>query len=101
MNGAEVPNEGEKSFRRITKNRDGWSQIPKAVTAQVADITQPLMAVKKMTRAGYQVVFDEQGSGALNNITKEWIPMDESDDAYFLQMWVKVPNDQDGFQRQG
>ena len=61
----------------------------KAVTAQVADITQPLMAVKKMTKAGYQVIFDEEGSGALNKVTKGWIPMSEEEDAWFLDMWVK------------
>ena len=62
--------------------------------------TQPRMAVKKMTKAGYKVIFDEEESGALNKITKEWIPMEERDDAYFLQMWVKAPNDREGFQRQ-
>ena len=59
------------------------------MTAQVADITQPPMAVKKMTKAGYQVIFDEEGSGALNKMTKEWIPMSEEEDAWFLDMWVK------------
>ena len=61
----------------------------KSVTAQVADITQPLMTIKKMTNSGYQVIFDEEGSGALNNVTKEWIPMSEEEDAWFLDMWVK------------
>ena len=73
------------------------------VTAQVADITQPLMAVRKMTTSGYRV-FGEQGSGALNKLTKEWIPMDEEEDAWFLDLWVKA-NDQmneprTGFPRQ-
>ena len=82
-NGAEVPNEGES----------GWSMAPKTVTAQVADITQPLMAVRKMTKSGYRVIFDEQGSGALNKLTQEWIPMDEEEDAWFLDLRVKA-NDQ-------
>ena len=60
------------------------------MTAQVADITQPLMAVKNMTRAGYQVISDEEGSGALNKVTKEWIPMSEEEDACFLDMWAKA-----------
>ena len=59
------------------------------VTAQVADLTQPVMAVRKMTKAGYRVIFDEQGSGALNKVTSEWIPMDEEEDAWFLDMWVR------------
>ena len=88
-NGAEVPNEGEKQFQGVTRCENGWSRKLKAVTAQVADITQPLMAVKKMTKAGYQVIFDEEGSGALNKVTKEWIPMSEEEDAWFLDMWVK------------
>ena len=76
----------------------------KAVTAQVADITQPLMAVKKMTKSGYQVIFDEEGSGALNKVTKEWIPMSEEEDAWFQDMWVKSENQAEkpgaGFPRQ-
>ena len=47
------------------------------------------MAAKKMTKAGYQVIFDEEGSGALNKTTNEWIPMSEEEDAWFLDMWVK------------
>ena len=95
-NGAEVPNEGEKQFQGITKCQAGWSKKMKAVTAQVADITQPLMAVKKMTKAGYQVIFDEEGSGALNKVTKEWIPMSEEEDAWFLDMWVKSEDQKTG-----
>ena len=45
-----------------------------------------------MTKAGYQDIFDEEGSGALNKITKEWIPMSEEEDAWFLDMWVKSEN---------
>ena len=65
---------GEKQFQGITRCENGWSRKLKAVTAQVVDITQPLMAVKKMTKPGYQVIFDEEGSGALNKVTKEWPP---------------------------
>ena len=103
-NGAEVPNEGEKEFRVVVRCQSGWSKSPKTVTAQVADITQPLMAVRKMTNAGYEVIFDEQGSGALNKITQEWIPMDEEEDAWFLDLWVKSEDQRNesgtGFHRQ-
>ena len=88
-NGAAVPNEDEKQFHGITKCQAGWSNQLKAVTAQVADITQPLMAVKEVTESGYQVIFGEEGCGALNKVTKEWIPMSEEEDAWFLDMWVK------------
>ena len=74
------------------------------MTAQVADITQPLMAVRKMTKAGYQVIFDEEGSGALNKLTQEWIPMDVDEDARFLDLWVKADDQTEetrtGFPRQ-
>ena len=43
----------------------------------------------EMAKAGYQVIFDEEGSGALNQVTMEWIPMSEEEDAWFLDMWVK------------
>ena len=45
--GAEVANEGEKQFKGITKCQTGWSRRAKRVIAEVADITQPLMAVGK------------------------------------------------------
>ena len=31
------------------------------LTAQVADVSQPLLAVRGMTKAGHRVVFDEEG----------------------------------------
>ena len=103
-NGAEVSNEGEKEFRGMVRCQSGWSKNPKTVTAQVADITQPLMAVKKMTKSGYKVIFDEEGSGALNKVTHEWIPMEEEEDAWFLDLWVKSEDQKNesrtGFHRQ-
>ena len=89
-NGDDVANEGQTTFAGYTWNGDQWSSTPKTVTAQVANITQPLMAVKKMAKAGYRVIFDEEGSGALNKITGEWTPLNEKEDAYFLKMWVRT-----------
>ena len=105
-NGDEVANEGQKTFTGYTWNGDQWSSTPKTVTAQVANITQPLMAVKKMAKAGYRVIFDEEGSGALNKITGEWTPLNEKEDAYFLKMWVRTQDiarkgPGEGFHRQG
>ena len=70
----------------------------------MADITQPLMAVKKITKSGYKVIFDEEGSGALNKATQEWIPMEEEEDAWFLDLWVNSEDQKNepgsGFPRQ-
>ena len=47
-NGAEVRNEGKKRFQGVTKCENGWRRRLKTVTAQAADITQPLTAAKKI-----------------------------------------------------
>ena len=47
------------------------------------------MAVRKMT-AGYKAIFDQQGNGALTKLTQSWIPMDEEEDACFLDLWVNT-----------
>ena len=56
----------------------------------MADITQPLNAVRKMAKSGYRVISDEQGSGALNKRTKPWIPIGEEEDAWFLDLWLNT-----------
>ena len=52
------------------------------------------------------MIFDEEGSGALNKITGEWTPLNEKEDAYFLKMWVRTQDiarkgPGEGFHRQG
>ena len=32
-------------------------------------------------------MFDDEGSGALNKVIKEWSPMDEEEDAWFRATW--------------
>ena len=62
-NGDEVANEGQNTFAGYTWNGDQWSSTAKSVTAQVANITQPLMAAKKMAKAGYRVMFTRKAVG--------------------------------------
>ena len=83
-NGEEIDNEGEKEFEGTTE--DG---IVKAIKAQVCDVSQPLLSVKKVVAAGNRVVFEEGGSyiESLRDGSKIWLQ--ESQGMYMLKMWVK------------
>jgi hypothetical protein len=102
-----IPNEGEKNFvgriKTWSQGNDGhWrarDNVDKAVKVQIADVSHPLMAVKRMCLAGHRVVFDEEGSYAVNKFTKEVIEIGEEDGEYVMEMWVQEGNQ--GFPRQG
>ena len=83
-NGEEINNEGEKEFEGTIE--DG---IVKAIKAQVCDVSQPLLSVKKVVAAGNRVVFEEGGSyiESLRDGSKIWLQ--ESQGMYMLKMWVK------------
>ena len=50
----------------------------RSVTAQVCDVTKPLMSVHKLVKAGHKVVFDENGAYIEHKGTKERIWLQES-----------------------
>ena len=56
-NGSFCPNLGEKQFVGVTAEGEAQS-----VVAQVVDVSQGLLSVKKCTKSGDRVVFDSEGS---------------------------------------
>ena len=69
----------------------GYSEegIMRVVTAQVCEVSQNLLSVRKVVSAGNRVVFDEDGSYIENKVdgTRMW--MGEKNGMYTLKMWVK------------
>ena len=67
---------------------------------QIADVSHPLMAVKRLCQTNHQVVFDDKGSYAENKATGETIEINEDGGEYVMEMWV-MDGERQGFQRQG
>ena len=55
-NGDLVDNEGEKDFEGVT-----GEGVCKMIKAQVCDVNQPLLSVRKVVAAGNRVIFDDEG----------------------------------------
>ena len=87
-NGDEIPNLGEYTLKGQVATQWGWSE-EKAVIAQCANITQPLMSVSKLVKNGYQVVFSSQGSYIQNEHTGENIPVTKQNGTYHVKLYVK------------
>ena len=65
--------------------------LKKAVKAQVCDVNEALMSVRKMAKAGNRVVFDEEGSYIENKSTGRRMWMKEENNVYVLGLWVRTP----------
>ena len=87
-NGETIDNEGEKTFVGYATGEDGSSQ-GRRVTAQVCKVHQPLLSVKKMCKAGHRIVFDDEESYVENKVTGEKISIEEDDNGYGLDLWVR------------
>ena len=74
---------GEKRFVAVAEN-----SIMRKLTAQVADVNQPLLAVRGMTKTGHRVVFDDEGSYILDKSSGEWMPMVDDGKMFNLKLWV-------------
>ena len=83
-NGAIIDNEGEKDF-------EGWTEegVLKAIKAQVCDVNQPLLSVRKVVAAGNRVVFDQEGSYIESRSDGSKIWLTDNQGMYTLKMWVK------------
>jgi len=104
-----IPNEGEKNFvgRLSAWHKDSvgnwrkFENVGRGVNVQIADVSHPLMAVKKLCTAEHRVVFDDEGSYAQNKKTGEVIEIKEDRGEYILEMWVLDEEEEQGFTRQG
>ena len=83
--GTRIPNLGEKQFQAQTEEG-----VIRKVTAQVCDVSKPLMSVHKMVKAGNWIVFDEEGSYVEDKATGEVAWLEERGGMYMLKLWVKA-----------
>ena len=82
-NGTMIPNLGEKQFRAISEEG-----AERGIIAQICDVNKGLLSVKKMTKAGNRVVFDEDGSFIEDKQSGERMWMKENEGMYMLKLWV-------------
>ena len=83
-NGVQIPNMGEREFVGVTENG-----AQRSILAQVCDVNRGLLSVRKVTKSGNKVVFDEDGSYIQNKATGEITMLKENAGMYELVMWVK------------
>ena len=65
-----IPILGEKRLLAMSEE-----EVMRHVTAQVADVNQALLSVRRMMSTGHQVVFDSEGSYILDKVTGECMNM--------------------------
>ena len=82
--GSELDNEGEKDFEGVTEEG-----ILKKIKAQVCNVNQPLLSVRKVVEAGNRVVFERGGSYIHSEIDGRKIWLTDKQGMYVLKMWVK------------
>ncbi len=88
--GTLIPNLGEKKFVAVTDNG-----LMRKMKIQICDVNKALMSVKRITKAGNRVVFDDEYSYIEDKATGEHIPLKEEGGMYMLKLWVRKT--QEGF----
>ena len=85
--GTIIPNLGEIDLTAVTE--DG---VNLDLTVQVADVKQPLAAVRKICKAGNRVVFDNEESGCYieNKETQARTQISFEDGTYAVKLWVPI-----------
>ena len=68
--------------------------VSRALTAQVTEVSKPLLSVSKMVKSGHSVVFSASGSYVYDDATGEVMKLEEVNGMYMLKAWVQ----QSGFQ---
>ena len=100
-NGDSLPNLGEKIMAVVTDEG-----TIRAYKTQVAEVTSNLQSVRAMLKSHHAVVFDEDGSYAVNKITGEVNYITDDGSTYVMRHWIIPPDQIDhemeaaGFRRQ-
>ena len=92
-NGTTIPNMGEKELYCIS---DGEGHRRK-ITAQICAVSQPLMSVYKLVKAGNTVVFSPEGSFIQDGSTLDKIWLREEGGMFMSKMWVPTKPADAGF----
>ena len=85
-NGEANDNEGEKIMH--VSFAEGMERY---LTAQVTDVSKPLLSVSQMVKAGNTVVFSPQGAWIYEEASGECMELEERKGMYMLKVWVKKP----------
>ena len=83
-NGQRIANLGEKIVEGLT---DGEGHL-RRFTAQVCDISKPLLSVKRLIESGHAVTFDSSGGCITHVASGDQIWLNEKDGMYSLKLWV-------------
>ena len=81
--GEMIENEGEKDM--VLCSIEG---VNRQITAQVTEVSKPLLSVSKMTRAGYTAVFSPEGSYISDGYTGEVMNLQEVNGMFMLKSCV-------------
>ena len=84
-NGIRIPNLGERSF--VGTSEEGFKR---QLAAQVCEVNKNLLSVRKITKAGNRVVFDEDGSYIEDKQTGEKMWLEEEGGMYAIDLWVET-----------
>ena len=91
-NGDIIDNEGEKQM--VMSSGEGVNRL---ITAQVTEVSKPLLSVSKMVKAGNTVVFAPEGSYIYDGYTGEVMNLEEQRGMYMLKVWIKPASGFQGF----
>jgi len=91
-NGETVENEGEKHM--MASSGEGVNRM---ITAQVTEVSKPLMSVSKLVKAGNTVVFSPEGSYVYDGYNGETMNLEARNAMYMLKVWVKPASGFHGF----
>ncbi len=82
--GRRLPNLGDKSVKALSE--EGATL---AIKFQVTNVDKPLIAVSKLTAAGQEVSFNENGGTITNKANGRTTAFKRKNNVYVLQIWVK------------
>ena len=77
---------GERDFAGET-HLEG---IKRRITAQVCEVSKPLLSGARLVRAGNSVVFSPGGSYVYDPATGESMALQEKGGMYMLSMWARA-----------
>ena len=63
--------------------------IPRKLTAQIADANTPLLRVRKMIHSGHRIVLDSVGSYIEDKETGEVMSLRYNGTMHILNLWIK------------
>ena len=83
-NGQRIPNLGEKVIAGETDFEGRRTNF----TAQICEVSKPLMSVKRLVESGHSVHFDQEGGRITDQKTGKQIWLHEVNGMYHLRLWV-------------